>query len=223
MISDERAKVDSSWTRNDATRQALEDIRADLVAAAADRWTEMHGDLTSRHSARREQVERALDDTIGSPSPSRVQQSARARRVGKEDRNAVGDRHSHRGAAFEREMAIGVVAPKPPLPTGSVHNDARSVHLLRCREPRAAGREVQAQAIPPRHYVSHWLIARNPEAASGPRCRERAHAERLELANGLVPGHRCVRPTLGQPAHFLRSSTRVIRAPRAFKRSSIRS
>src|SRR5690349_10216821 len=169
VIGNERAEVEGRCPVDGATCQPLEDIRTDFIAVTADRGTEMHHELCRRHSSGFKQIERAFDDAGCGSAPARVQERGGTRGVREEYRNAVRDRHRHRGSSLEREVSVGVAAAEPSHPRRPVHEHAVSVHLARGCEPWTEWREMIAEAVPARDDVAHRLVAREPEAARCPR------------------------------------------------------
>lgn len=225
MFGDQRAKVDALRRRRRAPGERGRDIGAHLVARAADRRAQMDAQVGCSASLPAERGERTIDDSSRGAAPSGVQNRRRAIRVRDEDRYAVGNRHGHRRSAARREVAIRVRDAKPPLPGAIVLDHARAVHLRRRGEARRDRVQRRAENIPPAHHLAHRLFGVRTETPCPARRRERRHSKALEVRNVFArkPGQ-CA----GQRAGFggsqlRRSSTRVIRAPSARSRSSMRS
>ena len=165
--------------------------------------------------------------TMRAAVPRQPECSERDRALGMRDehRHAVGDRHCHRRAASRREVPVRVATRSHPSHAPLVLHHARAVHLLRGREARSRRGSVRAMraARSQRAMTSRTGSSRmRAEAPRVARRRERRDAEATRNPEGLarrVPrARRWCRAR--QPR---RSSTRVMRAPSARSRSSMRS
>ena len=156
VVGDQGAQIDSRWAAGIRARELGVDVGADLVAPTADGRPAMDAQLFRCEATRRQTLDRPLGDARGSASPAGVEDRRRARGMGDEDGNAVGDRDGHRRTPGEREMAVGRVGAKPTSPTHFVLEHLHAVHLRRGGEPSAS--EPRSQGTPPRHDVANRLV-----------------------------------------------------------------
>jgi hypothetical protein len=78
VVRDHGTQVDRRWHISRATCHALVYIRTHLIAVSANRRTEVHEELSAWNPTRLEHVDRTLDDSAGSASPTRMQERDRA-------------------------------------------------------------------------------------------------------------------------------------------------
>ena len=112
-------------------------------------------------------------------------------------------------------MAVGGVDAEPTFPPRIVDDYPRSMHLRRGREPRTSGLELFTELTPAAHYLTSRVVGGEAECTASAGGSEGANTESCEVVDGLRFGDDRHEPR--------RSSTRSIFAPRARKRSSMRS
>lgn len=94
----------------------------------------MHTELAGGEAALRQRFNTPLDDASGGSAPTGMQQCDGSRRVGNEDRDAVGDRDGECEPTLGSDVTIRSVHAEPPFPSVTVNHDARAVHLIGGRQ-----------------------------------------------------------------------------------------
>lgn len=108
-------------------------------------------------------------------------------------------------------MPISLGNAQPASPALTMCHNFRAMHLRGAGEPRRAGLSRQRdEGIPSRKNIGRWLARSGAERASRSRRRESAEAPLVEIGDAEVRQQR-------------QSSMRVILAPSALRRSSMRS
>jgi hypothetical protein len=216
VLGDQRSEVDVTGPVGGLSRQLLPNLRAYFVTSPADRGAEVDRELVGGKSVAREGRERLRGDAGGGTAPAGVNEGNNTRRMGDEHRDAIGDSHRERYALLACDVAVGLIGrAEPPLPAAGMYEHSGSMDLPnRCKPARRVG-NLMLNGRPPRHHFVPRLGTGQAEGAGVPSGRERANPPTLEVGDYFFVDfiHR----------QWRRSSTRVIEAPSAFSRSSIRS
>src|ERR1700674_5648438 len=216
VLGDERSQIDFPWPRHRLAGQLLTHLDAHLVTPAADGWSEMNRKLVRRESLAGERSDRFCGDVSRGPAPAGVKERYNTRRVRDKDRDTVCYSDRERNSLLGCDVSIGLFSrAQPTLPATEMNQNARPVNLPEGDEPAGGLGQLTLHGSPPSHHVVDRLRAReaeSPRVASG---SERANPPTLEVGDYLLWDL--------THAYWRRSSTRVIEAPRALRRSSIRS
>src|ERR1035437_7141179 len=200
--------------------ELLEHRRADLVTTAADRGAEMDCQVGRVKTVFDHARDSLLHYARRGPAPAGMEQCDRTRWMRDEDRDAVGDGHRARDAGDERQVAIRAVVANPARRANAVIEERRAVHLPRAGEHRNALRHLGLKCQPARDGLRRRFAIAEPVVAGRARGGERLHAERLERVDLLPKRNRLGRR---RSAHARPASTRLMCAPSAVSRSSMRS
>ena len=166
MLGDQRAKVDVARTRHGLAGQLLADVRADLVASAANGRAQMDGELVRGEAVSRQSGDGLGGNVGGGPSPARVEKCDNAGWVRDEDGYAVGDSDGEADSLLRGDVTVGFTASQEAFPATGVDDHPGPVDLPDGRQSAGGLGDVALDRRPSSH---HFVDGLGAGKAEGPR------------------------------------------------------
>lgn len=104
-------------------------VGPNLVTIAAYGRPEVNALFRRRETTLSKRLDSPLDDACCGASPTGMEQRHRARRMRKEDGDAIRNRDGESEASFGGHVPVGIIHTEPALPLRAVHDDTRSMRL----------------------------------------------------------------------------------------------
>src|SRR2546423_91298 len=127
LSRNERAQVSLCGAFRRSAGELIKDVRTDLVAAAANRWTEVDAQLRGANTTMRERLDTVLHDVRRRAAPAGMQETDRSGRVRDKDWNAVRNRHRENQTPVDGDVSVDRVNAQPTFPTRAVDNHSVAV------------------------------------------------------------------------------------------------
>src|SRR6266699_2702808 len=142
------------------------DFRTNFITLATNSDAAMHYNIARLgKAAPLEELHTLLEDAVGGPAPSRVDQRDRTLLRHREvHRNTVGDGDGEQYAALGGRVSIDAVEDEPPVGQGLVPTHVGTVHLMRQYHQWKARAERGAERAPPPDHLADRLVAPQPQA-----------------------------------------------------------
>src|SRR6266436_3336028 len=157
LLRQDRAEVEQ---HSSAQSKPHGDFRTNFIALATNADAAMHYNLARLgNAAPLEELDTLLENAVGGPAPSRVDQRDRTLlRDGEVHRNTVGDGHGEQHAALAGRMSIDAVEDEPALGQRLVPMHVGTVHLVRQHRHGKARAERGAERAPaPDHLADRFV------------------------------------------------------------------
>src|SRR6266542_2010939 len=218
LLGEKRTEVDIARTISGLTGELRANLGAHLVASDTYRRSQMDEKLVGGNPMSPEGRQTGVENPSRRSLPSGVKQGDYTRRMGDEHRYAVGDGDGESNSLLRRDVSVGFAGTKHSFPAAGMSEHATSVNLAADHDAPGARRQLVLECRPPRHHLSDGIVPGKSEASSVATCGKRSDSEALEVGDLLARQRSC------RSGHRVRrSSTRLTVAPRARRRSSIRS
>jgi hypothetical protein len=183
VLRDQGPEIDVAGSGRRLSRELLADLGAHVVAAAAYRRSQVDRKLVGRQAVSRQRRNCLGRDVGRCAFPTRMEQRHDSRRVGDEDRDAVGHAYGERDSLLRRDVPVCLTAPEPTFPPTGVDENARAMDLPDRSEASSSFAQLALHGGPPSHDFVDGIGAGQPECPGITGRGEGPNPPLLEIGN----------------------------------------